>query len=154
MPTLVIVPGSFAAARVYDNFISSYLNVKLPSVPVKVVSLPSVGKHTASGEYKPPANMSDDAAAIAATVRPLLEQGEDVVVMAHSYGGVPATHAMKEVGSKAETVEGGRGVRKLVLLTALVLPVGVSNWDGMMQSGVAPKGLTMEVKSFTTLTLS
>ncbi|UZP38422.1 hypothetical protein NXS19_006238 [Fusarium pseudograminearum] len=102
-PTLVIVPGSFAPAKI----------------------TPSVGRK----EGRPPATMSDDAQEISNVVSKLLDEGQDVVLMTHSYGG------SRSGGKKG-------GIEKLVYLTSMVLQPGTSNLEAF--GGALPDFLTME----------
>lgn len=117
-PTLVLVPGSFAPAAIYTGFVDLLRQHGLETV---VVSTPSVGLR----DGRPPASMSDDVDAIQQMVNPLLEKGKDVVLLTHSYGGIPGTESLKALSARNRS----GGVRKVIYLTSVILPVGISNLD-------------------------
>ncbi|KAI6357365.1 hypothetical protein MCOR25_007668 [Pyricularia grisea] len=122
-PTLVISPGSFAPAALYTEFVAVLKKHGIESV---VVSSPSVGRH----EGKPPASMMDDADEIVRVVGELLNAGKEVVLLAHSYGGIPAAQSMERLSIKQRTAAGKKdGVAKMIYLTAIALPVGASSMD-------------------------
>ena len=73
--------------------------------------------------------MYADAACIRGEIdRLVVGQGKDVVVVAHSYGGVVASEAVKEeLGKKARESKGERGgVVRLVYISGFVLDQGAS----------------------------
>jgi len=136
-PTLVIVPGSFAPAHLYDGFVES---LNRQNVKATVISAPSVGRK----EGRPPATMSDDAEEITNVVSKLLDEGKRVVLMTHSYGGIPGTESLKNISRKAREAQGKEGgVDKIIYLTSVVLQPGTSNLDAF--GGAFPPFLTMEV---------
>ncbi|KAK7726333.1 hypothetical protein SLS57_003419 [Botryosphaeria dothidea] len=71
--------------------------------------------------------MEEDAECIRAATEGLVEQGEDVVLVMHSYGGIPGMQSV-EGFSRAERERAGKagGVVKLVYLAAVVPEVGQS----------------------------
>ena len=79
-PALVLVPGAWHSASDWDGVIS-----RLPGVEARAVELPSHGMAAAGL-----GDMYDDAAAVGAAVD---AAGGPVVVVCHSYGGVPGTQA-------------------------------------------------------------
>jgi pimeloyl-ACP methyl ester carboxylesterase len=124
-PAIVIVPGSFSPASMYSNLVDA---LQKHNYNVRVVELPSVGdSDSATGK-----TMYDDAKAIQATLA--LFSGRDIVIVAHSYGGVPATEASKGF-LKVDGKEGG--VVKIVYMTAVV-PLEGANAQITTQSGDEP----------------
>ncbi|CEI61597.1 hypothetical protein FVEN_g9320 [Fusarium venenatum] len=135
-PTLVIVPGSFAPTKMYDGFVE---NLKSHDIKTVVISTPSVGRK----EGRSPATMSDDAQEISNVVSKLLDEGEQVVLMTHSYGGIPGTESLKTISRRAREAEGKKGgVEKIVYLTSVVLQPGTSNFEAF--GGTLPDSLTVE----------
>ncbi|RGP77253.1 hypothetical protein FLONG3_4768 [Fusarium longipes] len=135
-PTLVIVPGSFGPAKMYDVFVETLNRHDIKSV---VISTPSVGRK----QNRPPATMSDDAEEISNVVSKLLDQGDQVVMMTHSYGGIPGTQSLKTISRKAREAEGKQGgVDKIIYLTSMVLQPGMSNFEAF--GGAMPDFLTVE----------
>jgi pimeloyl-ACP methyl ester carboxylesterase len=70
--------------------------------------------------------MYDDAEYIAELATELADQGKDIVLMSHSYGGTPASQSMKGL-SRSERAKAGKkgGVVRLAYMTALVPEEGV-----------------------------
>ncbi|KAH7174781.1 Alpha/beta hydrolase fold-1 [Fusarium flagelliforme] len=120
MATVVIIPGSFATPTLYEPLTQSLAR---DGVPSEIVNLPSVGRK----EGKEPATMTDDVNEISSVVEKLLDEDKDVVLLAHSYGGVPATQCLEKLSQKARQAEGKKcGVSKIVYLAGVALPVGGS----------------------------
>jgi alpha-beta hydrolase superfamily lysophospholipase len=122
-PAVVIVTGSFALPEFYDDIVA---DIRAKSITVTVPHLPSVGLKTGPRPGPPP-TMADDAALIAGEIKRLADEGRDVIVVSHSYGGLPATESIKGL-SKAERRTAGKpgGVVRLAYMTALVAEVGRS----------------------------
>ena len=120
-PTIVLVPAAFTPPEVYFGFVSAMQKHGLETV---VVSLPSVGFRE---DGRAPGTMSDDAAEIARVVTDLYDnQGrQELVLLTHSYGGIPASESMKFVSTKNRN--GKMGIDRIIYLASIVLPVGVSN---------------------------
>jgi hypothetical protein len=82
-PTLVLVPGSFSTPDMYDPVV---LPLREKDYSIHVLDLPCYPNNYKKGTAPP--SMMDDAKAISDFVEKLAdEKGEDVVLMAHSYGG-------------------------------------------------------------------
>jgi pimeloyl-ACP methyl ester carboxylesterase len=112
-PALVLVPGAWHSASDWDAVISH-----LPGVEARAVELPSHGT-AATGL----GDMYDDAAAVRAAIDAI---SGPVVVISHSYGGVPSTQA----------AAGSDAVNGLIYVAAFQLDVG----DSLLSSvgGVGP----------------
>ncbi|MBE7181472.1 MAG: hypothetical protein INR71_09735 [Terriglobus roseus] len=69
--------------------------------------------------------MADDAAYIHSELEKLADSGYDVLVNAHSYGGIPTSEALRGL-SKAEREKAGKagGVVRISYTAALTPPVG------------------------------
>ncbi|KAI0468436.1 Alpha/Beta hydrolase protein [Xylaria cf. heliscus] len=96
LPLVVIVPGAFGTPAGFDKMIP-YLN----------------GLQTRPGGYpscNPPdpmnANCSDDIAALRSTLISLLDQQRDLVILAHSYGGIVAGGAAKDLDRDRRNAQG------------------------------------------------
>lgn len=118
-PSIVIVPGSFSLPEFYDAVTDG---VAAKGYEIKAIRLRS------TEDLQQPATMHDDAAAIAREVASLVDQGKEVILVAHSYGGVPASESIKGL---AKTEGRGKvgGVVNLAYLTALVPQLGASAAD-------------------------
>jgi hypothetical protein len=88
-------------------------------------------------------SVADDAAAIRQTVTKFADEGKDVVLIAHSYGGTPTSESIKGI-SKAEREKEGKkgGVVRVAYMTALVPALGTSAGSVMTVAQTpAPEGL-------------
>jgi hypothetical protein len=101
-PTIVIVPGSshssahfvpLAKALSTAGF-SNILNLTLPSTSTET---------TAATSFDP------DVEHIRTTVVGRVERGEDVAIIMHSYGGAPATEAVRGLGREEREKAGKKG---------------------------------------------
>lgn len=140
MTTVVLVPGSFAPADIYTEFVEVLGRNGLETV---VIDTPSVGRR----EGKGPATMTDDVNEISKVVSPLLDQGKEVILVAHSYGGIPTTQSLEKLSQKARSAEGKPGgVKKVVYLTAVILQAGSSNFE--LFGGKLPDFVSVNVSTF------
>ena len=122
-PSILLIPGSFALPEFYDNVIDA---VAAKGYEIRGLHLPSVGLKTGPREGAPP-TMYDDAAFIASEAEKLADEGKDVIIFAHSYGGVPATESTKRVGKEERQKRGKKGgIVNLAFMTCLVPAVGGS----------------------------
>jgi pimeloyl-ACP methyl ester carboxylesterase len=118
-PTFLFVPGAWHFPAYFDPLISYLSDHGYPSV---AVTLPAVNSSPAVTSLQP------DVDAAAAALATLLDDGTDVVVVMHSYGGMVGTGAVGQVVYErraAADAEGGRGgktgrVKRLVYVTAHV----------------------------------
>ncbi|SES49616.1 Pimeloyl-ACP methyl ester carboxylesterase [Streptomyces sp. yr375] len=106
LPALLLVHGAWHGPWCWRQLID-----ELPDIDVRTVALPSSGDDTAASGVL--GDLRDDAAVVAEAVAAI---DGPVVVVAHSYGGVPVTEALGSVGD----------VRRLVYLCAFQLDVGDS----------------------------
>lgn len=120
-PTFVLATGSFAHPSMYKpttDLLPPHLTLHIPHLLTV-----SAGKGQ-SGAVPAP-TMYDDAAMLRGKIAELADQGKEVVLLAHSYGGIPATEALKGV-TKGEREREGKegGVVRIGYLTCLVPEVG------------------------------
>lgn len=121
-PSIILVPGSFALPEFYDETVNA---VAQKGYDIRALHLPSVGAATGQGREGPLPTMNDDAAFIAKEVEKVADQGKQVVLFAHSYGGVPVTQSLRGLSVKDRQKQGKPGgVVALGYLTCLVPAVG------------------------------
>ncbi|KAF9728988.1 hypothetical protein PMIN06_010440 [Paraphaeosphaeria minitans] len=121
-PTILFVPGAWHLPSCYD-LVSTPLSAA--GFPVLSVSLPS-NSHTPIPSFEP------DIAAIRAALKPLVESEKNVVLVAHSYGSVPANEAIKGLTRREREARGEQGgVLHYVFISAFITPVGVSLMDAL-----------------------
>ena len=111
-PTIVIATSSFTLPHFYTTFIEQLKSYGYDAVAVEY---PSVGKT--------PATTADDAAAIRKVTTKLVDDGKDVVLILHSYGGIPGTDGAFGLGKKGRK-QGG--IVALVYVTAYMVEAGQS----------------------------
>ena len=119
-PTIVIVPGAMHSTKHYEPLMQ-----QLRSYGYKCVGVPL--KTTQSTDT--PANgLGDDTNAIQTAVSELLDGEEnDVVVLAHSYGGVPANNALHGLDTESRQAQGkSDSVKALAFMASLPIPKGLS----------------------------
>jgi hypothetical protein len=125
---IVIIPGSFATPPPYEVLVKG---LEAKGYRARVVPLLSVN----DGTRLPAATMQDDAAAIRSVVQSILDHPTDprnVVLAAHSYGGVPTTEAVRGLSSSARAAEGKEGATSVVgtlYMAAFIPQVGESTRD-------------------------
>ena len=115
-PTVVIVPGGWHSSNAYESLASCFQKAGYPTAITKVPSLnpqdPSV------------CDCLSDAASVREQLLPLLEDdGKDIIILCHSYGGIPAGGAAYGLSTSARKHQGkSGGVLGLIYLTAFVVP--------------------------------
>lgn len=130
-PTILIVPGSFSPLPLYTSIID---HLKHYGYDVVFVQYPSIGRR----DPLPPATMEDDAAFVSAAATKLADAGKAILMVTHSYGGIPGTEGSKGLSRKERKLAGKPGgIDRLLYITSLVPRVGESLGD-LMGSGVAP----------------
>lgn len=112
-PTFVFVPGNFLPPSYYAD-IANLLETH--GFQTRLVTLPSTGPKSPLTSNKP------DITAIHHVLKELSDSGKEIIVVAHSYGGIPTCEAVKGL----ENEKGHAGVAKLVLIAAWLLQEGQS----------------------------
>jgi pimeloyl-ACP methyl ester carboxylesterase len=138
-PIILIVPGGFTLPELYSDVIT---HVASKGYPIEALHLPSVGYKTSV-----PGTMQDDAAFIASEISKHADEGKDVVLIAHSYGGLPATESAKEL-SKADRQRQGKsgGLVRLAYISCIILPVGESDASVIMPDDMLPRAAPFEIR--------
>lgn len=118
---LVIIPGSFcSSAAFYEPTIEQLASI-LPSdqVEAHVFGLQSSGPANPRPEV--PHSLYDDAAFFRSKAEEFLNEGGNVVILGHSYGGMVAIECVSGLPMKKNSAGNDQpGVRGLIYLTALV----------------------------------
>jgi pimeloyl-ACP methyl ester carboxylesterase len=122
-PTIVLLQGSFQRPDIYHAFAR---RLEARGFPVAQPPYPSLDQDDPAFTSK---SLADDAAAVEATLRTLVEdQHKTVLLLMHSYGGLVGSEAVPE--SLTSTNRAARGLRggvaHLCYLAAFVLPRGQS----------------------------
>lgn len=147
-PTLVLVPGSFALPDFYSNVVSA---VKQAGYDIHTIHNLSTGLKANEGRPEGPHDMYEDAAQIAETISKLSDEGKDIVLFAHSYGGVPATESLKGLSKEAREKDGKKGgVVRIAYMTCIVPAIGATAALGEVpeetRMGINGYGLEIDVR--------
>ncbi|KAI9931995.1 hypothetical protein ASPWEDRAFT_40178 [Aspergillus wentii DTO 134E9] len=120
-PTIVLVLGAWCLPPVYEQLQSRLSRRNIPS---------ESPAHPSIGAEPPTKTLTDDVSSLRQTLTKLVEEGKDVVVVGHSYGGVVTSNAVEGL-SKADRSRQGKkgGVVLVVYMSAFVLPKGTSLKD-------------------------
>ena len=120
-PTIVFVHGSWHSPEFFGKTIQHLEPLGYKCV---AVSMPAVGR------VPPVTSLDEDIAVVRSAVLKEVDAGRDVMVHAHSWGGIPACSALAGL-SKAERQEEGKngGVVKLSFVSSFMLAENTSMLD-------------------------
>ncbi|KAK8038667.1 hypothetical protein PG993_007078, partial [Apiospora rasikravindrae] len=123
-PTFLFVPGAWHKTWIYDPVRADLAARGYPSTAVELASV---------GAQDPASTgLEQDIAAIRAVLEGLMDAGSELVVVAHSYGGIPAAGAVEGLSCAERAREGKKGgVLMVVHLAAFAAPAGTSLRDNL-----------------------
>ena len=126
-PSILLIPGSFGLPEFYNPIFDL---VRDKGYEIHGLHKPSVGLSARQPRPGAPPTMYDDAAHIAKEAEKLVDEGKDIILVPHSYGGVPTSQSTKGL-SKKERKEAGKpgGIVNIAYLTCLVPALGQSAKD-------------------------
>ena len=140
VPIIVIVPGACQPPPLYVPFAKA---LETRSLPSSIIPTPSCGASPGLKDF------SADVTLIRDTVSKHLDAGKDVVVLMHSYGGIPGSAALKGLGKSERNKHGqGRGVLRLIYVCSFALREGETMPDAgniELLRKYASEGLNEEV---------
>jgi pimeloyl-ACP methyl ester carboxylesterase len=125
-PTIVLIPSSFCpSALLWDKTVDILHSSGYDTIAIE---LPTVGPpSTAPGK-----TMLDDAAQIHGIVEALADEGKDVMLVMHSYGGIPGTQSVHGLSRKERSQQGkAGGVVRLIYISALLINEGETSNDSL-----------------------
>lgn len=130
-PTILLIPGAWFHRSTYDPFISHLQHLSFPTAYTTYPSLNPSHPTTADAA-------NDTEFVLKEALLPLIEnEGKDVVLVMHSYGGIPGSAAARGLSKVTRREEGKKGgVVGLIHISGFVLPAGASVADG--QGGQLP----------------
>ena len=118
-PTIVLVPGVFHTPQHFSPLIP-HLNGY--GYPTTVVSLPSIDSSSPFDE-----SVSKDSMCVHSILEEFLDEERDIILAAHSYGGLPSCAAAKGLMKSEREAQGKMGgIIAQVYIAAFVAPEGVS----------------------------
>ncbi|KAI1460962.1 alpha/beta-hydrolase [Annulohypoxylon moriforme] len=128
-PIVVLVPGAWSVPAMY-NKLADALEAK--AFTIHVPALPSN-----NGARPPNASHADDVAVVREVVKSDVDEGNDVFLIMHSYGGVVGTSAVEGLSRKDRQAKGlPGGVVHLLYLSAYLLAKGQSVWKVVEATGL------------------
>ncbi|KAI0142743.1 alpha/beta-hydrolase [Xylariaceae sp. FL1272] len=130
-PSFVFATGSFAPPEFYDNIVA---DITAKGYEIKVLQLPTVGPALGGNLDKTPPTLYDDAKFIKGEVEKLADAGKEVILVAHSYGGMPATESTKGLSLEERQAQGKQGgLVRLAYKTCVVGSPGECSADVLGQ---------------------
>ncbi|KAK6611124.1 hypothetical protein H4I96_02722 [Botrytis cinerea] len=118
MPTFVCVPGFCHTSAIFDPLRTLLGHYGYPVLPVQLPSVLANGNHASN-------DPAQDTRAIRSSVSHLVEAGHDVIVVLHSYAGVPGGDALQGLGKTDRAQRGLRGgVLRIVFVMAWIVQEG------------------------------
>lgn len=121
---IIIVPGSFTTAALYEPLVT---HLRSRGHDAQAISLPSAN----DGTVLPTPTTDDDAAHIRQAISSILDSTthpQNVVLVLHSYSGVPGSSALKGLSKHDRTAQGKpTAVIGVVYMASFILPLGVGN---------------------------
>ena len=111
-PTIIFVPGAWHVPEHYEPVVK---DLGKHGFPAFAVSLPSVGGN-------PPVTSFDaDVDAIISAITSVVDQCNDVILVFHSYGGMPGTEAVgRIVEARRDTEKTNGKIKHLIYMSAHV----------------------------------
>ena len=121
---VLFVPGSYCLLSLYQPLFDK---ISKAGVTIQGIALPTIGPESQQGRNEAAPSMYDDAAVIAQAAEELADSGKDVILVGHSYAGIPMSQCTKGLG-KQERREQGKsgGIVRLGYMAALVPSIGQS----------------------------
>lgn len=125
-----------------ESYTDVITHVASEGYPIQALQLPSIGYKT-----NVPGTMQDDAAFIACEISKHADEGKDLVLIAHSYGGLPATESIKGLSKRDRQRQGNSGgLVRLAYISCIILPVGESDASVIMPDNMLPRAAPFEIR--------
>ncbi|KAJ5591558.1 alpha/beta-hydrolase [Penicillium hispanicum] len=117
-PTILLIPGAWHQGETFAP-VANILRAQ--GYQAETITLPSAGGPASTTAY-------DDAEHIQKKyLNDFVAQGKEIVIVMHSYAGVPGTESVKGFARKDQAAQGRRGgVVGLIYQSAFLVPVGAS----------------------------
>ncbi len=123
-PAIIFIPASYVLLPVYQPLFNA---VSEADYEIKGIHLATIGLRSRQGRDGAAPSMYDDAAMIAREVENFADQGKDVILMGHSYAGIPISQSTEGLGKDERKAQGKvGGIIQLAYISCLVPAVGYS----------------------------
>jgi pimeloyl-ACP methyl ester carboxylesterase len=140
-PSVVFVPGSFAPASLYHPLAEA---VVARGVEAQAINLPTV--HL-PGEDRIAPSLYDDGDFIASTIEKLADEGKDVIVIGHSYGGIPLSQGTVGLSKPTRAAQGKPGGLVTVAYMTAYVPVLNESAADIQAGGDFKLDVTLDVST-------
>ncbi|KAJ5945753.1 alpha/beta-hydrolase [Penicillium verhagenii] len=139
-PVIVIVPGAWHRPKHYQKLINA----------LAVIGYEAVGVTMPSVDSSPPLpTWEQDAAEVRRVIMEYLDAGRDVITIAHSFGGVAMSEAVKGLGRDARNKQGfSAAVVRLVYMCAVMMPKDQNFFGQMVPATPEEEAAEAQRKSF------
>jgi pimeloyl-ACP methyl ester carboxylesterase len=125
-PQIVLVPGAW---HLPSGFHKLTAPLESHNYTIHSRQMPSVGSEDSPN---PPQDLTQDVKALQDLVTQAIGSGNDVLVVAHSWGGIVSTSALVGFGKKEREARGEKGgVIRIAFIASIVWPEGTSLTDGL-----------------------
>ncbi|OBT77086.1 hypothetical protein VF21_02936 [Pseudogymnoascus sp. 05NY08] len=115
-PTYVLLPGAWHSPSIYNDVVHLLAKHDYPAISLPLPSFDATPAHH---------DFSADVAAIRNCLSELVSQDKDVILVVHSYAGLPGGEASKDLGKKDREAQGLKGgIIRFVVINGFVAPPG------------------------------
>ncbi|KAI0427887.1 Alpha/beta hydrolase fold-1 [Xylaria sp. FL1042] len=119
-PTILFIPGMFHTPWVFDDVRS---NLSHHGYTTEVSNLASAGTAVAVAKE----DLFSDASHIRSLLTNLIDEGKEIVVVAHSYGGLASSNAVQDLSVQKRSITGMQGgILMILYLSGIAIPAGQS----------------------------
>lgn len=137
-PTILLIPGAWHQGPTFEPVA---ILLRARGYVVETITLPSAGGPPSSTAVDDAKHIQDN------YLKPLVAQGKNIVIVMHSYSGIPGTESVKGFARKDLAAQDKKGgVVGLLYESALLLPAGASvaaavpgGLDSFMKLDVRPR---------------
>ena len=134
-PTIYMIPGGWHCPAHYEPVLGI---LRSHGYPVAAINLPTVGTDMASK------TIYDDIKTISSELTQLADDGRDIIIMMHSYGGFVGSDAAHGLGKTEREKEGKKGgIIKMIYMATVVVAKGGKPTDAF--DGDLPPYITVNV---------
>lgn len=140
-PQIVLVPGAWHTPQCFDLITEK---LEAHGYSVHSVHMPAVGR-----DDSPPPDLEEDYAALRQVVKEAIGEGNDVVVVPHSWAGIPVTGGLSGFSKerrKEQSLTGG--VVKTAHISTFIIQEGTSMADLVTDKSEQPDWWAIEVGHF------
>ena len=141
-PTFVLVPGNFLPSTCYSSLARL---LESHGFPTKSMAIPSTGSSTTLASNEP------DVAAVRKVIEELSDDGKEIIIVAHSYGAIPACEAVEGLEHQGRLKLGmSGGVVRMLFIAAWLLQEGESAPSVIARNKMEAPWVKFDVSCFLT----